>query len=102
MQRESCVVLISRFCAGLYARNYWKRFASKPYASQYGYVERCRNKRGDIVLSPYKIAKQCGCKFYCGSDAHHPDSLDRAKAIFESATDLLELTEEDIFIIGRI
>lgn len=56
----------------------------------------------EVVLRPYRIAKQCGCKFYCGSDAHHPDALDRAKAIFERAVDLLELTEEDKFIINNI
>ncbi len=56
----------------------------------------------DVVLRPYRIAKQCGCKFYCGSDAHHPDELDRAKAKFERIIDLLELTEEDKFIIGGI
>lgn len=54
------------------------------------------------VLRPYRIAKQAGCKFYMGSDAHHPAGLDAAKDIFERAIDLLELTEEDKFIIGRI
>lgn len=53
----------------------------------------------DIVLKPYRIAKECGCKFYLGSDAHHPERLDAAKTIFERAIDLLELTEEDKFII---
>ena len=55
----------------------------------------------DVVLRPYRIAKECGCKFYLGSDAHHPDALDGAKAVFERAIDLLELTEEDKFVIGR-
>ncbi len=55
----------------------------------------------DVVLRPYRIAKECGCKFYLGSDAHHPDALDGAKAVFERAVDLLELTEEDKFVIGR-
>ena len=53
----------------------------------------------DIVLKPYRIAKQCGCKFYLGTDAHHPDRFDHAKEIFERTIDLLELTEEDKFII---
>ena len=56
----------------------------------------------DVVLRPYRIAKQCGCKFYCGSDAHHPKDFDNAKALFERAIDLLELTEEDKFIISGI
>lgn len=54
----------------------------------------------EIILRPYRIEKQCGCKFYCGSDAHYPDKFDTAKATFEKTVDLLGLTEEDKFIIG--
>lgn len=57
------------------------------------------DENADIVLRMFRIAKSCGCKFYCGSDAHHPSSLDKAKAIFERAVDLLALTEEDKFIL---
>lgn len=53
----------------------------------------------DTVLRPYKIAKEAGCRFYCGSDAHHPETLDKAGKIFERAVDLLELTEDDKFCI---
>ena len=56
----------------------------------------------DVVLRPYRIAKECGCKFYLGSDAHHPDGLDSAKEKFERAVDLLGLTEEDKFVIDGI
>lgn len=49
----------------------------------------------DIVLRPYRIAKECGCKFYCGSDAHHPKTLDIAKGVLERAVNLLGLTEAD-------
>lgn len=60
------------------------------------------NKEEEIIaLKPYKIAKECGCKFYCGSDAHHPEHLDRTKAIIENAIDLLELTEDDKFHIAK-
>ena len=54
-----------------------------------------------IVLKFYKIAKQCGCRFYVGSDAHHPDALDRAKSVIERVIDQLELTEDDKFHITR-
>ncbi|MBE6651473.1 MAG: PHP domain-containing protein [Ruminococcaceae bacterium] len=57
------------------------------------------DSEADVVLRPYRIARSCGCKFYCGSDAHHPETLDKAKAIFERAIDMLELTEDDKFII---
>ena len=56
----------------------------------------------ELVLKPYRIAKKCGCKFYLGSDAHHPDVFYNAKAVFERAINLLELTEEDkFFVCGR-
>lgn len=53
----------------------------------------------EVVLRPYRIAKQVGCKFYMGSDAHHPDALWRAKEVFERAIDLLQLTEDDKFML---
>lgn len=59
-------------------------------------------EESDSILRMFRIAKQCGCKFYCGSDAHHPDQLDRAKPILERAVDLLELTEEDKFTISGV
>lgn len=60
---------------------------------------RFSDEETDIVLRPFRIAKQCGCKFYFGSDAHHPAGLDNAKAIFERAIDFLQLKETDRFII---
>ena len=53
----------------------------------------------EAVLRPYRIAKECGCKFYLGSDAHHPDTFDLCADAFERAIDLLGLTEEDKFQI---
>lgn len=58
-----------------------------------------KDEEADIVLRPFRIAKECGCKFYLGSDAHHPDALEKAKDIFERAIDLLELEESDKFIL---
>ena len=49
------------------------------------------------ILRPYRIAKEKGCKFYIGSDAHHPAPLDAAKERFEKVIDALELEEEDKF-----
>jgi len=57
------------------------------------------DEEADTVLRIFKIAKQCGCKFYLGSDAHHPNWFNDVKAIFERAIDLLELTEDDKFHI---
>lgn len=55
----------------------------------------------DAVLRPFRIAKNHGCRFYMGSDAHHPAGLDNAKAIFERAIDILGLTEDDKFHIAK-
>ena len=51
----------------------------------------------DIILRPYLIAKECGCKFYFGSDAHIPSQLESAYADFETWIKLLNLTEDDKF-----
>ena len=57
------------------------------------------DEEADTVLKPYRIAKECGCKFYLGSDAHHPAELDEAKSMFERALRMLQLTENDKFVI---
>ena len=53
----------------------------------------------DTVLRMFRIAKHQGCKFYLGSDAHHPSNLERTKEIFERAVTLLDLSESDKFHI---
>lgn len=54
----------------------------------------------ETVLRPFRIAKECGCKFYLGSDAHHPNDFDNAREAFENAVDWLGLTEDDKFILA--
>lgn len=49
----------------------------------------------DRVLRIFRTAKGCGCKFYLGSDAHHPGGLDGAIPLFERAVSLLGLEETD-------
>jgi len=61
-----------------------------PFLS-YGDAER------EEVLRPYRIARECGCRFYFGSDAHHPDKLEKAPALFASIAEALGLTAEDRF-----
>ena len=53
--------------------------------------ERC----AELTLKPYRIAREEGCRFYLGSDAHTPAELAKAKANFEAIIDLLGLTEDD-------
>ena len=47
------------------------------------------------VFRPYEIAKQCGCKFYMGSDAHHVKDLLEAKDKFTKIAERLKLTDQD-------
>ncbi len=47
------------------------------------------------VLRPYKIAKEVGCKFYLGGDAHHPCDFAGNMKKFERMIDALDLTEDD-------
>lgn len=49
------------------------------------------------ILRPHFIAKDCGCQFYFGSDAHTERSLKNAKEQFNWVIDLLDLKEEDKF-----
>ena len=54
----------------------------------------------DTALRPFRIAKECGCKFYYGSDAHKPREFDVYRNL-NRAIDLLGLTEDDKFHIKR-
>ena len=51
----------------------------------------------NIMLRPYYIAKDCGCKFYLGSDSHKNEALKGAKDNFERIITLLDLQEEHKF-----
>lgn len=53
-----------------------------------------------VILRPFAIAKECGCKFYCGSDSHHPATFDIVKRVMERAVDMLGLEESDKFILA--
>ena len=55
-------------------------------------------EENEETFETYRIAKECGCKFYLGSDAHHPDLFDHVKPVFENAVRLLGLKESDKFI----
>ena len=61
----------------------------------------CSDEEADVVLRPFRIAKEHGCKFYMATDSHHPASLEKAKAVFERTIDRLGLTEDDKFHIGE-
>lgn len=53
------------------------------------------------LLRPYKIAKECGCKFYFGSDAHHPEVFENTIAMYEKVVDELNLLESDKFHMAK-
>ncbi len=55
----------------------------------------------ETVLRPYRIAKEEGCHFYFGSDAHTPSTFDTCVKQFNELVDLLHLTEDDRFVIGK-
>ncbi len=48
-----------------------------------------------ILLRPFAIAKDCGCKFYLGSDSHSTQALKTVKANFEDVITYLDLKESD-------
>lgn len=53
----------------------------------------------DIIGRVFLTAKKWGCKFYCGSDAHHPNEFDSFLQNMTSITRWLKLTEDDKFIL---
>ncbi len=59
--------------------------------------EKHGDARKEQVLRVFGKAKACGCKFYLGSDAHHPRDLEHSIGVFEKAVELLNLTEDDKF-----
>ena len=54
----------------------------------------------DYVLRMFKVAKECGCKFYLGSDAHRLNNFNSVNAVFNRAIDLLQLEETDKFVFN--
>lgn len=55
----------------------------------------------DTVLRMFRIAKSCGCKFYLGSDSHHPREFVGMREVFERAITMLDLHETDKFYIEK-
>lgn len=53
----------------------------------------------DTYLQIYRFARDCGCKFYCASDAHSLDELDSVEKYSARASEILELREEDRYHI---
>lgn len=51
----------------------------------------------EAMLRPYRIAKECGCKFYFGSDAHNLKTLAKLPDRAEFFINKLHLTEDDKF-----
>ncbi len=62
----------------------------------------CSDERRSAVLHLFGMAKEAGCKFYLGSDAHHPNRFKCVVPIFEMAVTDLGLTEEDKFIVREM
>lgn len=64
-----------------------------------GSMLKFKDEEADVVLRMFKIAKNCGCKFYLGSDVHRLKDFDNVNAIFQKTIGLLNLTESDKFVI---
>ncbi len=51
------------------------------------------------ILRMFRIAKRCGCKFYFGGDCHNRQDFNGKDETFAAVVDLLDLKEEDKFIV---
>ena len=65
-------------------------------------IEQFEGKDRDIILRPYKIAKECGCKFYMGSDGHTPEELKNGEMRFPMYVEAFSLTEDDKYDLVRM
>ena len=61
----------------------------------WGFMTRYTETERESILRPYRIAKEMGCKFYLGGDAHTPEEFAPRKEELQLIVDLLQLTEED-------
>ena len=59
--------------------------------------KKCSDEAFEKVMRPFFIAKDCGCKFYVGSDSHALNAFEPAYATIEKAIKTLGLTEDDKF-----
>ena len=55
-------------------------------------------RKAQNQLRLFRIAKECGCKFYCASDAHHPEALPLVKKRLGAVAEALGLTADDLWI----
>ena len=58
--------------------------------------------RREDCLRIYRIAKAAGCKFYLGSDAHHPDWMEAVPDRLPKVIDALGLTESDRYLLPAL
>ena len=79
----------------------WKKAAAKGLGIELNTGDAARVLKCDVVYKMFKLAKEQGCKFYLGSDAHHPKEHTDSLPFFEKAIEKLGLTEEDKFHIGK-
>ena len=104
----------AQWLGGRVFENHLKIIASIPN-EEYEKIFKLANRRGcgvelnvpvhlynkeqiDIVMRPLVIAKRCGCKFYLGSDVHHPKDEELYFKKFQFMIDYLDLQESDKFI----
>lgn len=62
-------------------------------------LDRYNDGEKETVLHPYRIAKDCGCKFYLGSDAHSQTGFTKMPERFQAIIDALNLTENERYRI---
>ena len=80
--------------------NLFRKAAKKGVGIELNFRCLLRNKEElERELRPYRIAKECGCKFYFGSDAHTPKYFGVMRENFTKIAECLELDENDKFTI---
>lgn len=84
-------------------RDLFERAAARRFGVELNFnPERYINNGGlEVYLRPFNIARDCGCKFYFGSDAHTREYFNGSLQRFNTIIDVLGLKEEDKFKVEK-
>lgn len=55
----------------------------------------------DEILRLYRMAKECGCRFYCASDSHRIDGLGLIRRVLPEVAEMIGLSADDLYKIPQ-
>ena len=97
--REDCLRVLE-LIPEMEMRRLFKKAAKLGVGIELNYDDiKCKDEEVSTIYRMFHIAKDCGCKFYLGSDAHSLDVFENVDVFFSRAIDILGLREDDKFVL---